>query len=81
MNSRHDKRLVIVSNRVAMPKKNGGAAGGLAVGVLAALQEHGGVWFGWSGELTDSSVGNPEVVKRGKIDYATISLNKKDFEQ
>ena len=27
-----DKRLVIVSNRVAMPKKNGAAAGGLAVG-------------------------------------------------
>ena len=75
-----DRRLVIVSNRVAMPKK-GNVAGGLAVGVLAALRERGGMWFGWSGELTDGSAGNPEIVTRGKIDYATISLNEKDFDQ
>jgi trehalose 6-phosphate synthase len=75
-----DRRLVIVSNRVAMPKK-GSVAGGLAVGVLAALREHGGMWFGWSGEMTDRSAGKPEITTRGKIDYATISLNEKDFDQ
>ncbi|MBT8067416.1 MAG: alpha,alpha-trehalose-phosphate synthase (UDP-forming) [Gammaproteobacteria bacterium] len=77
----NDRRLVIVSNRVAMPKKNGGVAGGLAVGVLGALREHGGMWFGWSGELTDGSTGDPEVITRGNIDYATISLNEQDFDQ
>ena len=81
MNPSNDKRLVIVSNRVAMPKKNGGAAGGLAVGVLAALREHGGVWFGWNGELTSGSSGDPQIETRGNIDYATISLNEQDFEQ
>ena len=82
MSEAGDKRLVIVSNRVAMPRKNGGAAGGLAVGILAALREHGGLWFGWSGELTDrSGAGNLEIVKSGKIDFATISLNEKDFER
>ena len=81
MSDRHDKRLVIVSNRVAIPKNKNEVAGGLAVGVLAALREHGGVWFGWSGELTEGSAGNPEVVTHGNIDYATISLNESDFEQ
>ena len=74
-------RLVIVSNRVAMPKKNGGAAGGLAVGVLAALRDHGGMWFGWNGKLTDGRASKPEIVMRGKIEYATISLNETDYEQ
>ena len=81
MSADRDRRLVIVSNRVAMPKKNGGAAGGLAVGVLGALREHGGMWFGWSGELTTGSASDAEIVTRGKIDYATITLNETDYEQ
>jgi trehalose 6-phosphate synthase len=81
MSGSSDRRLVIVSNRVAMPKRNGGSAGGLAVGILAALRDHGGVWFGWNGELTDRSTGNPEIVTKGNIDYATISLNQNDYEQ
>jgi len=40
MNSKSEPRLVIVSNRVAMPKKHAAAAGGLAVGVLSLI----GVW-------------------------------------
>lgn len=74
-------RLVIVSNRVAIPKRNSPAAGGLAVGVLGALREAGGVWFGWSGELTESEASEPETVTRGNIDYTTISLNEADFER
>ncbi len=80
MNAGSNGRLVIVSNRVAMPKRNSAAAGGLAVGVLAALRDHGGMWFGWSGELTDGDAGEPQVVTRGKIDYTTVSLNATDYE-
>lgn len=80
--SRSDaRRLIIVSNRVARPKKHGAAAGGLAVGVLGALRENGGVWFGWSGQLTDSEPSSPEITSEGNIDFATISLNRKDYEQ
>ena len=46
------RRLVCVSNRISLPRR-GAAPGGLAVGVLAALQHTGGVWFGWSGETSD----------------------------
>jgi trehalose 6-phosphate synthase len=81
MSDSNDRRLVIISNRVAMPRKNGGVPGGLAVGVLAALREHGGMWFGWSGQLVDGSASNPEIVTRDNIDYATIDLNEQDFEQ
>lgn len=81
MSDSNNRRLVIVSNRVAMPRKGGGVSGGLAVGVLAALRERGGMWFGWNGQLTDGSASDPEIVTRGNIDFATISLNEQDFEQ
>ncbi len=75
-----DRRLIIVSNRVAMPKKKGAAAGGLAVGILAALKDQGGVWFGWNGKLTDKSDTQVRIAHRDNIDFATISLNEDDFE-
>lgn len=81
MSDSDDRRLIIVSNRVARPKKGGAAAGGLAVGVLAALKERGGVWFGWSGKLTATEASAPQIVSDGAIDYATISLNRNDYEQ
>lgn len=75
-----DPRLVIVSNRVARPNKSGAAAGGLTVGILGALRERGGVWFGWSGQLTETEPQSAEIVSEDNIDYATISLNSTDYE-
>ena len=46
-------RLVAISNRVDVPRK-GTAPGGLAVGVLAAMRAHGGLWIGWSGEVAEA---------------------------
>ncbi|MEO1204269.1 MAG: trehalose-6-phosphate synthase, partial [Pseudomonadota bacterium] len=74
-------RLVIVSNRVAIPEENKPAGGGLAVGVLAALKDHGGIWFGWSGEVTEREGGGPDVTTIGNTDYATIQINEADYEQ
>lgn len=75
-----DRRLIIVSNRVAMPKKKGAAAGGLAVGILAALKDQGGMWFGWNGKLTDRSDSQVQIVRKENIVFATIALNESDFE-
>ena len=58
-------RLIAISNRVAEIKA-GKSAGGLAVGVLSALGEHGGIWFGWSGKTTETEPGELQTKKAGK---------------
>jgi trehalose 6-phosphate synthase len=72
-------RLVCVSNRISLPRR-GAAPGGLAVGVLAALQNTGGIWFGWSGETTEQPSAEPEVLIRGNVRYATIDLKPGEFD-
>lgn len=66
-------RLINVSNRVPLAKTV--APGGLAVGVLAAMRDRGGLWFGWSGETCGGQEpGEPEVTTRDSLTYATIPL-------
>lgn len=75
-------RLVVVSNRVAPVKKSGsGAEGGLAVAVLAALRERGGLWFGWSGKIVDGDPAQTLVSDVGKLTYATVDLSQRDFDE
>lgn len=66
-------RLICVSNRISLPRRSN-PPGGLAVGVLAALQYTSGLWFGWSGETSETPASEPEVVTRGNIQFATIDL-------
>jgi trehalose 6-phosphate synthase len=73
-------RLIVVSNRVAPTQEGRPAAGGLAIGVLDALKETGGVWFGWSGE-TITTPQPPRIDVRGKVTYATVGLAKRDYDQ
>ena len=73
-------RLVAVSNRVAVPKADAKAAGGLSVGLLDALQEHGGVWFGWNGKTTAGEPQDASIEQVGNISYATIDLNERSYE-
>jgi trehalose 6-phosphate synthase len=72
-------RLVAVSNRIAVP---GGASspGGLAVGLLSALRQSGGVWFGWSGTSSDTPVAEPESIEKEGVRYVTIDLPTRQFE-
>jgi len=73
-------RLVAVSNRVTVPKPRSTPAGGLAVGVLAAMKSRGGLWFGWSGEVTDDEPGPAVITVRQDVTFATIDLPRADFE-
>jgi trehalose 6-phosphate synthase len=73
------KRLVCVSNRISVPG-NGSGAGGLAVGLTAAMSHTGGVWFGWSGEVSETPSEEPQVVTHGNIEYATIDLTAAQVE-
>jgi trehalose 6-phosphate synthase len=67
-------RLVNVSNRVALPGAR--SDGGLAVGLLGAMQKSGGLWFGWSGRTHPAASAQPppERLARHAVSYATVSL-------
>ncbi len=71
-------RLVVVSNRVALPGSD--QAGGLAVALNAALQETGGLWFGWSGRTVRGESGELHEQREGDIAYLTVDLSKDDFD-
>ncbi len=73
-------RLVVVSNRVAVPRDGQTAKGGLAVGLMAALETAGGLWFGWDGRVTDGNVSTPATVTRGKVKFVTMPLNRHDYD-
>jgi len=72
-------RLVAVSNRVSIPRKSA-APGGLAVGLLAAMQSRGGLWFGWSGEQTEDDPPDVAVVRRAGATFATTDMRRDLFE-
>jgi trehalose 6-phosphate synthase len=73
-------RLVVVSNRVAPIQEGEATAGGLAAGVLDALKQKGGLWFGWSGEVTE--VSEPKAQQTvGPISLYTINLGRRDYDE
>jgi trehalose 6-phosphate synthase len=75
-------RLVVVSNRVADPRKT--AAGGLAVALAETLNNTGGMWFGWSGKVlpSDGSAapleGPVHQSAAGRVTLATVDLSEQD---
>lgn len=74
-------RLVVVSNRIADPRKP--AAGGLAVALGEALQTTGGLWFGWSGRIVEDGApgeGDLHTLQAGKVTLATVDLSREDYD-
>lgn len=75
-------RLVVISNRVADPRRP--AAGGLAVALGGALAASGGVWFGADPEVvSDGSPGTGDVriLHAGPVTLATIKFGRSDYER
>ncbi len=73
------RRLVVASNRIAKPEGSRDSHGGLAVGVLAALRETGGIWFGWNGKVENRDTETVNIDKQGPIEYATTSLKQSEY--
>jgi trehalose 6-phosphate synthase len=71
-------RLVIVSNRVPSlrSKEN---AGGLAVVLQAALEESGGLWFGWNGQVKVSPDPEPTLERSSLFSLATVDFSRREF--
>jgi trehalose 6-phosphate synthase len=72
-------RLVAVSNRVG-PVRGAAAAGGLAVGLVEALRERGGLWFGWSGRTAAAGRRRLRVERADGMTLATLDLTQHDFD-
>jgi trehalose 6-phosphate synthase len=77
-------RLVVVSNRLADPRKV--AAGGLAVALAEVLKNTGGLWFGWSGKIIEEIDGGKpgegalHTTQAGPVTLATMDLCREDHD-
>jgi len=71
-------RLIVISNRVSA---GGGAQGGLAVALSAALREHGGIWFGWSGNEIAEFTGHINFERIDGVTTATVDLEEQDIDE
>ncbi len=74
-------RLVVVSNRMAGGATGMQMSGGLAVGIEAALKAHGGIWFGWSGDIAEDAPAQPALQRSGAVTYAKVPLKRQDYEE
>ncbi len=75
-------RLIVISNRVSAVRGELSAAqGGLSVALTAALRESGGLWFGWSGELTEEFTGQINFSRNAGVTTATVDLEEQDVDE
>jgi trehalose 6-phosphate synthase len=75
-------RLIIVSNRVAVPDSpRTPLAGGMGVAVKAALKNRDGFWFGWSGKVTEEPTAQPTTVEVNNLTYVLIDLSNTDLQE
>ncbi len=78
-------RIVVVSNRVADPRKTA-AAGGLAVALGDVLNSTGGLWFGWSGKVVEAAEGGKagegavHTHQAGPVKLVTVDLSREDHD-
>src|SRR3546814_17282424 len=66
-------RLVAVSNRVGSLRGTT-RAGGLAVALAEALQTRHGLWFGWSGEVTETKGAQVKPQTTARVARPAVSL-------
>ena len=71
-------RVVAVANRVSL-RRRGAAPGGVAGGLLAAMQARRGLWFGWDGETSDAAAADPAIVRKDGITYASIDFDHAEY--
>ena len=74
-------RILVVSNRVSVPRKGARNAGGLEVVIRSLLQRHEGIWFGWSGAVSKSGQNEVRVIEHDGMTCAVTDLSKDDYEE
>ncbi|MEM7192735.1 MAG: trehalose-6-phosphate synthase [Pseudomonadota bacterium] len=78
--TKQNRRLVVVSNRVADFSAKF-QTGGLAVALGDALKASKGVWFGWSGDTREDAASEPPHIEHvSGLTVATIDLTESEAE-
>jgi trehalose 6-phosphate synthase len=73
-------RIVVVSNRVQVPTNGAAKAGGLAVALDGLMTQRGGLWFGWSGDVSED-VRRVTQKTIGSMQFATIDLTSEEHDR
>lgn len=73
-------RLIAISNRTAADPS--ARAGGLAVAVWESLKSTGGVWFGWSGGITENQPSrSTRGLKDDGVEFVLTDLTEQEHDQ
>ncbi len=73
-------RLIVVSNRVSVPRTGGAPrAGGLEVALAPVLKDIQSVWFGWSGNVVEADKVATKKIEQGRHAYVITDLSEEDY--
>lgn len=73
-------RIFVVSNRNLGLDGGEQTVGGLAVGLKSILEEHGGVWLGWSGRVNERARDGSEIRQAKSFTLATFDLSASEHD-
>jgi trehalose 6-phosphate synthase len=75
-------RLIVVSNRVSVPRAHGAPrAGGLEVALAPVLKDIPSVWFGWSGNVVEAAKVATRRIEQGRHSYVVTDLSEEGYQE
>jgi trehalose 6-phosphate synthase len=76
-------RLIVISNRVSAPRADDpkGAQGGFPWRLRRRFGNIAGMWFGWSGNRTETFTGDIHFQRHEGVTTATIDLEEQDVDE
>jgi trehalose 6-phosphate synthase len=75
-------RLVLISNRVAIPTESGPhRAGGLEVALAPTLKRYDGIWFGWSGNIVPRDQVVTTTLEKSSQTFVLADLSEEDYQE
>ena len=72
-------RLIAISNRTAADPS--ARAGGLAVAVWESLQNSGGIWLGWSGDVVEDKPRGVNVFRDDGVEFVLTDLSEEEHDK
>lgn len=73
-------RIAVVSNRLPSLDRDEASAGGLAVGLGAALEDSGGTWLGWDGTVSSARDGAAPIQQPAPYRVVSLALSEHEYD-